>query len=147
MITRCRELKLRAVGPERQLRMDFIVLLTAKTVYSLCSRSRRQWLALLGNRRLRVLPIWELDFGTLGPRLIATERLKHDPNYQERHGTRVGPAKDLSPQLIARIKGFAKRIYRTLDLDGYARIDFRLSADDTPYYIEANPNPEIARIE
>ena len=46
MITRCRELKLRAVGPERQLRMDFIVLLTAKTVYSLCSRSRRQWLAL-----------------------------------------------------------------------------------------------------
>ena len=46
MITRCRELKLRAAGPERQLRMDFIVLLTAKTVYWLCSRSRRQWLAL-----------------------------------------------------------------------------------------------------
>ena len=108
---------------------------------------RELYVGVLGNRRLRVLPIWELDFGTLGPRLIATERLKHDPNYQERHGTRVGPAKDLSPQLIARIKGFAKRIYRTLDLDGYARIDFRLSADGTPYYIEANPNPEIARIE
>ena len=46
MITRCRELKLRAVGSERQLRINFIVLLTAKTVYSLCSRSRRQWLAL-----------------------------------------------------------------------------------------------------
>jgi len=108
---------------------------------------RELYVGVLGNRRLRVLPIWELDFGTLGPRLIATERLKHDPNYQERHGTRVGPAKDLSPQLVARIKGFAKRIYRTLDLDGYARIDFRLSADGTPYYIEANPNPEIARIE
>ena len=37
---------IRAVGPERQLRMDFIVLLTAKTVHSLCSPSRRQWLAL-----------------------------------------------------------------------------------------------------
>ena len=37
MIGRCRELKLRAVGPERQLRMDFIVLLTAKTVHSLYS--------------------------------------------------------------------------------------------------------------
>ena len=46
MIIRCRELKLRAVGSERQLRMDFIVLLTAKTVHSLCSPSRRQWLAL-----------------------------------------------------------------------------------------------------
>jgi hypothetical protein len=46
MIRRCRELKLRAVGSERQLRMEFIVLLTAKTVHSLYSPSRRQWLAL-----------------------------------------------------------------------------------------------------
>ncbi len=46
MIMRCRELKLRAVGSERQLKIDFIVLLTAKTVHSLYSPSRRQWLAL-----------------------------------------------------------------------------------------------------
>jgi len=46
MIGRCRELKLRAVGPERALRMEFTVLLTAKTVHSLCSPSRRQWFAL-----------------------------------------------------------------------------------------------------
>ena len=46
MIDRCRELKLRAVGSERQLRMDFTVLLTAKTVHSLYSPSRRQWFAL-----------------------------------------------------------------------------------------------------
>ena len=38
----------------------------------------------------------------------------------------------------------AKRIYRALELDGYARIDFRLSADGIPYFLEANPNPEIA---
>jgi hypothetical protein len=46
MIARCRELKLRARGSERQLMMDFSVLLTAKTVHSLYSASRRQWLAL-----------------------------------------------------------------------------------------------------
>jgi hypothetical protein len=46
MIDRCRELKLRAVGPKRQLRLDFTVLLTAKTVHSLYSPSRRQWIAL-----------------------------------------------------------------------------------------------------
>jgi hypothetical protein len=46
MISRCRELELRAVGSERQLKMDFIVLLTAKTVHSLYDPSRRQWLAL-----------------------------------------------------------------------------------------------------
>ena len=110
---------------------------------------RELYVGVLGNERLRVLPIWELEFGTMaqGGRPIATEKLKHDLEYQERHGTNVGPAKDLSPQLSSGIQKVAKRIYRTLELDGYARIDFRLSADGTPYYIEANPNPEIAQIE
>jgi D-alanine-D-alanine ligase len=110
---------------------------------------RELYVGVLGNDRLRVLPIWELDFGTMvqGGRPIATEKVKHDLQYQEHHGIEVGPAKDLSPQLSAAIKRVAKRIYRTLELDGYARIDFRLSADGVPYYIEANPNPEIAKIE
>jgi len=56
-----------------------------------------------------------------------------------------GPAKNLAPELYARIQRTAKRIYQTLELDGYARIDFRLSADGTLYFIEANPNPEIAK--
>ena len=46
MIARCRALKLRAPGDQRQLMMDFIVLLTAKTVHSLYSPSRREWFAL-----------------------------------------------------------------------------------------------------
>ena len=46
MIQRCREMKLRAPGAERQLRLDFTVLLTARTVHSLYSPSRRQWFAL-----------------------------------------------------------------------------------------------------
>ena len=57
------------------------------------------------------------------------------------------PAKDLTPDLAARIQRLAKRIYRTLELDGYARIDFRLATDGTPYFLEANPNPEIAESE
>lgn len=44
MIGRCRELKLRAVGSERKLRMDFAVLLTVKTVHSLYGR--KNWVAL-----------------------------------------------------------------------------------------------------
>ena len=46
MIARCRELKLRAVGPERQLVMEFTVLLTAKTMHALFGQSRRKWIAL-----------------------------------------------------------------------------------------------------
>ena len=46
MIARCRELKLRAAGNQRQLVVNFTVLLTAKTVHSLYSPSRREWFAL-----------------------------------------------------------------------------------------------------
>ncbi len=46
MIARCRALRLRAIGSERQLVMNFAVLLTAKTVHQLYSRSRRQRFAL-----------------------------------------------------------------------------------------------------
>jgi D-alanine-D-alanine ligase len=100
----------------------------------------------VGNDRLLVLPVWELRFEKMaqGDWLIATEKVKHDTDYQERRGILHGPAKDLTPELTARIQTMAKRAYRTLELDGYARIDFRLTADGTPYFLEANPNPEIA---
>jgi D-alanine-D-alanine ligase len=111
---------------------------------------RELYVGVLGNNRLRALPVWELKFGSLGgqgARQIATQKAKHDLDYQERVGIVDGPAKDLAPELYARIQRTAKRIYRILELDGYARIDFRLTPDGTPYFIEANPNPEIARSE
>src|SRR5690349_2219008 len=91
---------------------------------------RELYVGVLGNNRLRVLPVWELKFGTMGgARHIATEKVKHDTEYQEKVGIVDGPAKGLTPELTDRIQRVAKRIYRTLKLDGYARIDFRLSAD------------------
>ncbi len=107
---------------------------------------REIYVGVVGNERLLVLPVWELRFENMaqGDWLIATEKVKHDTDYQERRGILHGPAKDLTPELTARIQTMAKRIYRTLELDGYARIDFRLAADGTPYFLEANPNPEIA---
>lgn len=46
MISRCRELDLRAVGAERKLVTDFTVLLTAKTMHALFGPARRKWIAL-----------------------------------------------------------------------------------------------------
>jgi D-alanine-D-alanine ligase len=106
---------------------------------------RELYVGVLGNNRLKALPVWELQFGTMGGDHIATEKVKHDTSYQERVGIVDGPAKGLAPEVTDRIQRTAKRIYRTLGLDGYARIDFRLAADGTPYFIEANPNPEIAK--
>jgi len=110
---------------------------------------RELYVGVLGNDRLRVLPIWETHFGAdaEGAGRIFTERLKYDLKLQERRGIKEGLAKDLAPEVRARIERFAKRIYKTLELDGYARIDFRLGADGVPYCLEANPNPEVARVE
>jgi len=110
---------------------------------------RELYVAVLGNERLRVLPVWELEFGTLaqGSNRIATAKVKFDVKYQERRGILQGPAEDLTPELRARIDRLTKRICRTLELDGYSRIDFRLTPEGVPYFIEANPNPEIAKLE
>lgn len=107
---------------------------------------RELYVGVLGGDRLHVLPVWEMEFGDLpaGAINIATAKVKFDPKYQERRGIVQGPAKDLTPELTQRIQRIVKRICRVLVLDGYVRIDFRLSAEGVPYFIEANPNPEIA---
>jgi D-alanine-D-alanine ligase len=107
---------------------------------------RELYVGVLGNERRIVLPVWELHFTQMaqGAHLIATERVKHNVDYQERRGILHGPAENLWPEIAARIQRLAKRICRALDVDGVARIDFRLSADNVPYFLEANPNPDIA---
>ena len=46
MIGRCRDLRLRIAGPERELVMQFAVLLTVKTMHFLYAQGRRDWIAL-----------------------------------------------------------------------------------------------------
>src|SRR6202140_3218276 len=46
IVARRSELNLRAVGPERELIVEFTVLLTAKTMHALFGPSRRRWIAL-----------------------------------------------------------------------------------------------------
>ena len=46
-----------------------------------------------------------------------------------------------------RLEVTCKDIYRCLHLNGYARIDLRLTAGKEIIFIEANPNPMLARDE
>jgi D-alanine-D-alanine ligase len=75
---------------------------------------------------------------------IATQRLKWSKPYQNKYGIQWGEARELPDPVARRVQELAKRIYRTLGLSGYARIDFRLDAAQNAYVLEANPNPEIA---
>ena len=110
---------------------------------------RELYVGMLGNTRVQVLPIWELLFENLPPGAlpIATAAVKHNADYQRRRGIYQQRAEDLSPAMRQHVIRTTRRIARILDLDGYARIDYRLSPDGKLYFLEANPNPDIASSE
>jgi D-alanine-D-alanine ligase len=107
---------------------------------------RELYVPVLGNDRLAVFPAWELLFTEKpdGEPLIATRRAKWDPRYQKKWGVTSKAAADLPEGLAERIGKLSRRIYRILCLSGYARIDFRLSPEGKLYFLEANPNPQLA---
>ena len=108
---------------------------------------RELYVGVLGNRRLQVLPVWELNLDKMPDeaRRIATERVKWSRKYQLKYGVVSGEAKELGEGMPEKIQEFARRIYRDLGLSGYARIDFRLDPAGQIYVLEANPNPQIAK--
>jgi D-alanine-D-alanine ligase len=110
---------------------------------------RELYVGLMGNLRLTVFPIRELVFREVPPDepKIATYRAKWDEEYRKRWGLENQFAEGLAPALVAHIEQTCKRIYRLLTIDGYARIDLRLTADNKVYFIEANPNPILAEDE
>ncbi len=107
---------------------------------------RELYVGAIGNERVTVLPTWELLFENLAPGAvaIATSRVKHNPRYQEERGIYQQQATHLPDEIQARLTRTTRRLYKLLHLTGYARIDYRLRADGELFFLEANPNPEIA---
>ena len=107
---------------------------------------RELYVGILGDKRLEVLPIWELSFDGMPEesRPIATERLKWSLTYRKKHAIVSGPARELPENVAARIRELCKRVYRNLMLSGYARIDLRLRETGEPCIMEANPNPQLS---
>ena len=107
---------------------------------------RELYVSLMGNVRLTVFPIREMIFGDVPPNepKIATYNAKWDEEYRKRKGLRNEFAEGLDPALVSEIEETCKRIYRLLTIDGYARIDLRLTRESKLYFIEANPNPHLA---
>jgi D-alanine-D-alanine ligase len=109
---------------------------------------RELYVTVLGNRNLEVLPVRELVFGenTNGVPKLATYKVKWDEKYRSRWQIEYQFAR-LAPPVGNAVAQLCKRIYRALDLSGYARIDLRLTPEGKLAVLEANPNPGIARDE
>ena len=106
---------------------------------------REVYVGVLGNRRPRLLPIWELHLDKMRARWkIATDRVKWNDAYQRRHRVRTRVARRLGVDLEDRVASICRRAWMALDLSGYARLDMRVTADGKVFFMEANPNPQLA---
>jgi D-alanine-D-alanine ligase len=109
---------------------------------------RELYVGIIGNQRLTAFPAREMVFKEMpedSPR-FATFKAKWDEEYREKWGIDNQFA-ELEPEQARRIERACKRIYRLLLIDGYARLDLRLTADGEIVFIEANPNPMLAKDE
>tara|TARA_B100000809_G_scaffold120048_1_gene118328 strand:- start:476 stop:1498 length:1023 start_codon:yes stop_codon:yes gene_type:complete len=107
---------------------------------------RELYVGVAGNERLQVFPIWEINLSKLpdGAHRIATDRVKWNVEYQKKHEIETNAATDLSETLSEQIQRVSKRVYRALEMSGYARMDFRLDAHGNFFVMEANANPQLA---
>jgi D-alanine-D-alanine ligase len=108
---------------------------------------RELYVGVLGNRRLQVLPVWEMIFKKMpeGAARIATARVKWDLDYQKKRGIETKAARDLPADTEARIVRLCRRIYRALNMSGFGRLDLRLRPDGRIFVLEANPNPNLEK--
>jgi D-alanine-D-alanine ligase len=107
---------------------------------------RELYVSVLGNHRLDVYPIRELVFREVPPDepKIATFKAKWDEEYRKKWGLQNQFADALNPAVARDIAQTCKRIYHLLTIDGYARVDLRVTPANEIYFIEANPNPILA---
>ncbi len=109
---------------------------------------REIYSSLLGNDEVVCFPPREMVFenSIAEDHKIATFQAKWSEEYRKKWGIRNLFPK-LSPRLMDKIQEESLKAYQALSLEGYARLDLRVTPDEKVVFIEANPNPHLARDE
>lgn len=109
---------------------------------------RELYVGLLGNKKLKVLPVRELHFGeqNSGGPVMATYHAKWNKEYQKKWNLKFGFGELLEP-VAKNIEKVCRKVFRLLQIQDYGRIDLRLTPDNNVFVLEANPNPGIDREE
>jgi D-alanine-D-alanine ligase len=101
--------------------------------------------AVMGDKKLKVLPISEIDFKKMPDHLhnIVSYQAKWDPYHEAYHKTiPICPAK-LPKRIEEKAKEIALKAFRIMECRDYARVDMRLSKTKELYVLEVNPNPDL----
>jgi D-alanine-D-alanine ligase len=110
---------------------------------------RELYVSVLGETRLQVLAFRELvfEYASEDDPKIATFKAKWDENYRKKYGIKNRFALPLAEGLPEKIAHICKKVFRSLYMCGYGRIDLRLTPENEVVVLEANPNPFIANDE
>jgi len=110
---------------------------------------RELYVGLLGRQKIEVFPPRELFFKGVEDSefRFATFKAKWDEGYRKRHQIATDKAEGIDEKTQLRIVEVSRKIFSLFRLRGYARLDFRLRSNGDLVFIEANPNPSIAKEE
>jgi D-alanine-D-alanine ligase len=89
----------------------------------------------------RVLPVAEIEFTGFPagkPAIVGYAAKWHEDSFEYRHTER---SFDVEPALAHAAAQCALACWDLFGLAGYARVDFRVDADGTPWVLEINANP------
>lgn len=101
--------------------------------------------AVMGDKKPKVLPISEIDFSKMPDNLhnIVSYQAKWEPLHEAYHKT-IPKCPARLPKKIADQAGeIALRCFKAIGCRDYARVDMRLSKDKKLYVLEVNPNPDL----
>ncbi|MEN6457775.1 MAG: hypothetical protein ABFC63_02495 [Thermoguttaceae bacterium] len=98
--------------------------------------------AIVGGRRLRVMPLAEIDYSQLPADIppIMSYAAKYIETAEEYKKTRVICPADVEPELAREIISTSLRAFRAVGAWGYGRVDVRLNAEGRPCVLEVNCN-------
>ncbi len=102
---------------------------------------------LVGGKRMRVLPLAEVDYSRLPPDIppIMSYAAKWEENTVEYKQTSVTCPARVDAELAEVISDTAIRAFRAVGGWGYGRVDIRLDDEGVPRVLEVNCNPLLDR--
>lgn len=103
------------------------------------------YIAIIGNKTLIIGEPVQLVFSRYSPKKlpIATYKTKWDATYRKKWGIKTIVMK--KSRFTHKIQKTCENIYFKLKLSGYARFDIRINKKNECFFLEANPNPSIAK--